>query len=143
VASPPEPMRRAWRLRTTKRARRLLIVDDEASILTGMRCFFRKLGFKVDCAQEKEEAEALLDHVAYDALIADLCLTTGYGPDGLGLIGHAREASPATRVVVLTAVEGEETEDLARSLGAHAFLRKPTALNEVADVLERLLGSQA
>jgi DNA-binding response OmpR family regulator len=138
----PAPTRRASKLPATNGARRLLIVDDEASILTGMRRFFVRLGFIVDCAQEKEEAEALLDHVAYDALIADLCLTTGYGPDGLGLIGHARETRPAMRVVVLTAVEGEETEDLARSLGAHAFLRKPTALNEVADVLEQLLGSR-
>jgi DNA-binding response OmpR family regulator len=114
-------------------------VDDEASILTGMRCFFGGLGFDVDCAQEKEEAEALLDHVAYDALIADLCLTVGFGPDGLNLIGHARETCPSIRIVVLTAVEGEETKELASDLGAHAFLRKPTALAEVARVLDRLL----
>ncbi len=119
--------------------KRLLIVDDEPSILTGMRRFLLGRGYVVDCAQEKEEAEALLDHRTYDGVIADLCLTTGFGPDGLGLIAHARESCPGARVIVLTAVEGETTEDLARDLGAHAFLRKPTELAEVARVLETLL----
>jgi len=121
------------------RGPRLLIVDDEPTILVGMRCFFRELGYRVDCAQEKEEAEALLDHVGYDALIADLCLTAGFGPDGLGLISYARRARPEIRVVVLTAVEGAETEAVAREQGAHAFLRKPAALDHVAQVLSGLL----
>jgi two-component system response regulator RegA len=120
-------------------SKRLLIVDDEPSILVGMRRFFLGLGYTVDCAEEKEEAEALLAHVCYDGVIADLCLTTGFGPDGLSLIGHAREASPQTRVIVLTAVEGEATEAVALRLGADAFLRKPTALDEVARVLGGLL----
>jgi DNA-binding response OmpR family regulator len=123
-------------------AKRLLIVDDEPSILTGMRRFLLGRGYVVDCAQEKEEAEALLDHRHYDGVIADLCLTTGFGPDGLSLIAHARESCPETRVLVLTALEGEATEELATKLGAHAFLRKPSALSEIASVLEALLGAR-
>ena len=69
--------------------KKLLIVDDEQSVLIGMQCFFVANGFDVDCAQEREEAEALLDHTRYDCLIADLFLTQGHGPDGLDLIGLA------------------------------------------------------
>ncbi len=122
-------------------SKRLLIVDDEPSILTGMQRFFVAAGYRVDCAVEREEAEALLDHVAYDCLIADLCLTTGHGPDGLALIGHARAISPRTRIVVLTAVQEGATETEARRLGTDAFLRKPAALGDVARVVGELVGA--
>jgi hypothetical protein len=40
---------------------RLLVVDDEDSILVGLRRFFDACGFHTDCASEREEAAALLD----------------------------------------------------------------------------------
>jgi two-component system OmpR family response regulator len=120
--------------------KRLLVVDDEEGILSGMQRYFQSSGYQVDCAREKEEAEALLAHIPYDCLIADLCLTTGHGPDGLAVIGHAREASPATRIVVLTAAESSDTEEEACRLGADVFLRKPTPLAEVGRVVAGLVG---
>ncbi len=122
--------------------KRLLLVDDEESILGGMQRYFRAGGYEVDCACEGEEAEALLDHRQYDCLVVDLCLTTGHGPDGLRVVGHARAVSPRTRVLVLTAVEGTETEAEAFRLGADAFLRKPAALAEAARVIGRLLARE-
>lgn len=124
---------------TSAAKRRLLIVDDEESILGGMQRYFQARGYEVDCAREAEEAEALLDHTSYDCLVADLCLTTGHGPDGLGLVGHARALSPRIRILVLTAIEGTPTQAEAFRLGADAYLRKPTALAEVACVIGHLL----
>jgi DNA-binding response OmpR family regulator len=125
-----------------KDKKKLLVVDDEESILVGIQRYFQSDGYDVDCAREKEEAEALISHVAYDCLIADLCLTTGHGPDGLGVIGYAREASPTTRIVVLSAAESSDTEDEALRLGADVFLRKPTPLAEVGRVVAGLVGRQ-
>ena len=119
---------------------RLLIVDDEPSVLVGMGRYFQAVGFLVDCATEREEAEALLGHVAYDCLIADLRLTQGHGPDGLEVIGLARTVSLRTRIVVLTAVEDSETEAEAIRLGANLYLRKPVPLSEVARAMNELLG---
>jgi two-component system OmpR family response regulator len=118
----------------------ILLVDDVDAILAPMSRYFRNLGYDVDCAREREEAEALLSHVRYDCLIADLCLTTGHGPDGLAVIGHAHEASPVTRIVVLTAAESSDTEGEALRLGADVFLRKPTPLTEVARAVAGLVG---
>lgn len=120
--------------------KRLLIVDDEQGVLVGMQRYFQSAGFLVDCAREREEAEALLDHVQYDCLIADLCLTEGHGPDGLDVIGLARTTSPRARIVVLTAVEGSATETAARRLGADLFFRKPTPLADLARAVNSLLG---
>jgi DNA-binding response OmpR family regulator len=119
---------------------RLLIVDDEPSVLVGMQRYFQAVGFQVDCAGEREEAEALLGHVPYDCLIADLCLTQGHGPDGLDVISLARAASTRTRIVALTAVEGSATEEEALRLGADLYFRKPAPLSEVARAIGELLG---
>ncbi len=118
---------------------RLLIVEDEPNVLVGMQRYFQDVGFHVDCAREREEAETLLERVPYDCLIADLCLTRGRGPDGLGVVGLARTTSPRTRIVVLTAFEGAEAEAEALRLGADLYLHKPMLLAEVVRMVNGLL----
>ncbi len=117
--------------------KRLLIVDDEESMLSGMRRYFEQGDYVVDCAREPEEAEALLDHNRYDCMVVDLCPTTGHSPDGLRIIIHARAVLPRTRILVLTAAEETATEVF--GLGADAFLRKPVAPDEVAHLVGQLL----
>ena len=81
---------------------RIRVVDDEEPILFAIRDYFEPLGWQVDCAQELEEAEALLSHIRYTLLIADLRLTGIHSNEGLELIRFVRERSPWTRVIVLT-----------------------------------------
>ena len=120
--------------------RRLLIVDDEEAILLGMGQCFRMAGYDVDCAREREEAEALLAHCGYDCAIVDLCLTAAHGADGLDVIAYARARSPSTRIVVLTAYGSASTETEALSLEADAFLRKPQSMDELLEVVDRVIG---
>ncbi len=115
---------------------RLLLVDDEVNVLVGMRHYFRALGFAVDCATEREEAEALLSSVAYDGVLIDLNLTAGRGPDGLNVIPSARDSCRNARIVVLTASGSAEKEAEALRLGADAYLQKPQPLEKVREALE-------
>jgi DNA-binding response OmpR family regulator len=123
--------------------RRLLVVDDEEHILLGMRRFFEASGFEVDCASERSEADALARHRSYDAVIVDLGLTPGHGPDGLELIPSLREHCPAARILVLTAVGVADTRDEALKLGADRFLQKPQPLDRILGVFRELLGDAA
>jgi DNA-binding response OmpR family regulator len=116
--------------------KRLLLVDDEQNVLVGMRHYFRAAGFAVDCASEREEAEALLSSVRYDAVLVDLNLTAGRGPDGLNVIPSARDNCRDARIVVLTACGSAEREAEARRLGADAFMQKPQPLDKVREALE-------
>lgn len=125
----------------TPRAR-LLIVDDEEPILFALREYFTARAWEVDCASEREEAEALIDSRSYAALIADLRLA-GDGHDGLELVGYATGRSPATHVVVLTAYGSPEIERAARHRGAEAFLHKPIPLAELERVIAGLVGPPA
>jgi len=119
---------------------RILVVDDEEPILFAIRDYFEPLGWQVDCAQELEEAEALLSHIRYTLLIADLRLTGIHSNEGLELIRFVRERSPWTRVIVLTGYGSVEIEGEAVGRGVDAFLLKPQPLATLAEIAARLTG---
>jgi DNA-binding response OmpR family regulator len=120
---------------------KLLLVDDEKNVLVGLDRYFRVAGFQVDCAREREEAEAMLADGGYDAVLVDLSLTTGHGPDGLGVVQVARDCCPRARIVVLTALGSLAVQQEAYRLGADAFLQKPRPLEEIRGALEGWYGT--
>lgn len=122
---------------------RLLVVDDEESILSAIREYFLPLGYDVDCARELEEAEALLVHIRYALVIADVRLTGVHGNEGLELIRFIRERSPWSRIIVLTGYGSTEIEMEAIGRGVDAFLQKPQPLAELAAIAANLTGQTA
>lgn len=120
---------------------RILVVDDEEPILFAIRDYFEPLGWQVDCAQELEEAEALLSHIRYTLLIADLRLSGIHSNEGLELIRFVRERSPWTRVIVLTGYGSMEIELEAVGRGVDAFLQKPQPLAALAEIAASLTGT--
>jgi len=120
---------------------RLLVVDDEESICFSMSEYFSLQGYRVDTAQELDEAEKLIVASEYKVVIQDLRLSETRNPDGLDIIKLIRGHNPQTRIVVLTAYGSSEMEDEARRCGADAFLRKPKPLSQVAQVIQGLLES--
>jgi two-component system NtrC family response regulator len=120
-------------------SKRILVVDDEPSILFALEDFFSSRGYQVDCADALEEALTLLAHNAYRLMIADLRLEGARGTQGLELAAFARSASPAVRIIVLTAYGTPDVEARARNLGADAFLHKPMPLPELARIVDTLL----
>jgi DNA-binding NtrC family response regulator len=122
---------------------RILVVDDEEAILLAIHEYFIPLKYEVDCARELEEAEALLAHVRYALLIADLRLTGIHSNEGLELIRFARERSPWTRIVVLTGYGSVEMETEAVGRGVDAFLQKPMPLADLAEIAAALTRQSA
>ena len=121
------------------RAPRLLILDDEESILLPLSEYFRERGYKVVATREPEEAEALLDHDPFDLVILDLALTY-FGREGLEVLSAIRSRSPWLPVIVLSGNVSPEVEDEARRLRADAVLMKPQPLDALAHLADGLLG---
>jgi len=118
---------------------RLLVVDDETAILASTCAYLNGLGYDVDGAGEREEAEALLATECYSVVIVDMRMTGAHGREGLELLRFLREQCPWARAIVVTAHGSPELETEARRCGACAFLQKPVALAEIARVAEALL----
>lgn len=118
----------------------MLVVDDEKTITFAIQNYFTRGGYRVDCAQELEEAEALLANVHYDVVIADLRLTGVHGSEGLEIVRSVRERYPKTRVILLTAYGSPEIEAAAVRYGVDSFLQKPRPLAELAQVVFDVMG---
>jgi len=69
--------------------KRLLLIDDEETILFALARYFRRIGYTVDTARELEEAEALATYTDYSVVIADLSLTDS-GYEGLEILRYLR-----------------------------------------------------
>jgi len=125
---------------TTKR---LLLLDDEETILFAFRNYFTRCGFEVICASELEEAEALVTHLEFDLVIADVCLTAPGSMEGLEFVRYVRLVSPRARTIVVTGYDGGVVRDSALRRGADAFVAKPRPLGEIAKIAAELMGVAA
>jgi DNA-binding response OmpR family regulator len=124
-------------------SKRILIVDDQDSILHAVDRFFTRAGFDVDCAHELEEAEALVTHIAYDLVIADLSLSEQGSTEGLEIVRYVRQCCPRTRVIMLTAYGSPSIENEALRRGCDRFVVKPKSLADLVKIAAELTGSAA
>ncbi len=114
-----------------KPAHRILVVDDEATIVFVICRYFRARGFEVDGASDLESALRLLSQFSYGLAIVDLRLGELGNTDGLEIVDFARASCPATKVILLTAFGSPRLEEHARSRGVDTLVRKPVPLPEL------------
>jgi DNA-binding NtrC family response regulator len=107
---------------------RLLVVDDDESVRGIYHSHFTGAGFEVQCAASLEEAAERLAGGSFDAVIADLCLTSELGSEGLAIAAYLRHMRHTPPVVVLTAYGSPDRAEAAARLGVDAFLHKPVSL---------------
>ncbi|MEJ2042965.1 MAG: response regulator transcription factor [Reinekea sp.] len=115
---------------------RLLIVEDEASLLEHLVSGFKSEGYAVDTSDNGREALFLGCETDYDAAIIDVGLPQ---MDGLEVIRKLRKENRAFPIIVLTArghwkdkVDGLES-------GADDYLAKPFVFDELLARVKALL----
>lgn len=111
---------------------RMLLVDDQATILRPLVEYFSNLGWSVTSAQEFEEAAALLETRPFDLLLADVRLGGIHSHEGLELLAAVRARGLPMRVVLMTAYGSPLVQEEAKRLGADAVLAKPVPLSTLA-----------
>lgn len=113
--------------------RRILIVDDEEPLRSGLRAYLEYEGYRVDTAASAEEAMER-ELCEYDLLLLDVMM------DGMSGIDMARilKSSPETSgipIIFLTARDDEEDLVTALNIGADDYIAKPySARNLVARI---------
>ncbi|MDX1632172.1 MAG: response regulator [Thermoanaerobaculia bacterium] len=121
----------------------LLVVDDDPLVRRLLVRYFGGHGWDVTAARELEEAEALLDHCSYDAMITDLGLTELPRNEGLGVLTFARYRHPRMRIVVLTGQGDPRLETETLRMGAHHFVQKPPSLDRLRGLVDPQLEAKS
>ena len=114
---------------------RVLLVDDEPDLYLASAEGLRDAGHEVLTAHDGEQALQLMASLTVDVVLTDIRLPK---LDGLSLFRLARERSPTTIVILVTAFAEVHEAIAAVSEGAHDYLRKPIASEDVALRIERI-----
>jgi DNA-binding NtrC family response regulator len=117
-------------------SRRILVVDDDASIRETFEHHLTRSGHQVATAASAEEALGRLAELDPALVITDLRMP---GMDGLELLRRVREATPDIDVLVITAHEDMRSAMEAMKAGAYDYLVKPLDLDQIDLLIERCL----
>ncbi len=117
---------------------KLLIVDDEASFVRSVSDYLSMAGYQVFVAFDGNQALLQMERERPALALLDLKMP---GPNGEELIRRAREVSPGTKLVILTAFQdGGVREAALRQVGVVGFLYKPlSSLLELEKIIQNTL----
>jgi PAS domain S-box-containing protein len=116
---------------------RILLVDDDPEILEVTGQVLREWGYAVDEARDGQTALSLARGARPDLVLVDLMMPV---MDGWALIARLRAENVVPGVPLVVFSADREAREKGRSLHADGALRKPFALEELQEVVERLLG---
>jgi two-component system OmpR family response regulator len=110
---------------------RLLLVEDEPDLVSGLTRALRKEGYSVDSALDGEEGLHKATNAAYDAIVLDVMLPK---LDGWEVLSRLRQTHE-TPVLMLTARDASADRVRGLDAGADDYLVKPF---DVPELLARL-----
>lgn len=116
-----------------QRSRRVLIVDDDASILRMLRLVFQGDGFEVITATNGREALDVIGRQTPAVIVLDLEMPV---MDGRACFRELRSRGDATPVLILSAYGAERAK---AELKAEACVAKPFEPDHLIAEVERLL----
>lgn len=114
---------------------RILMVEDEPTILKANAEYFEAQGYEVVTAASLSAAHAALQESLPDVILLDVMLGDGSGFD---FCSAARRQTSAP-ILYLTALDGHEDEERGFALGGDDYVVKPYRLNILAARVAALL----
>lgn len=107
---------------------RIMLVDDDKSLLEVYEKIFRLNGFEVVLCENGEEAVSKIKECDISVVISDIIMPR---LDGMKLLNYIKEKSPGTEVIMLTAEGSISGAVEAVKQGAFSYLVKPADIDEL------------
>jgi DNA-binding NtrC family response regulator len=114
-------------MRTAQKTYRILVADDQPSVLDAIKMLLRSEGFEVDTVRSPEVVLESLSLREYDALLLDLnyARDTTSGAEGIELVERIRAIDSYVPVIVMSAWGTIDLAVEAVRGGARDFVQKP------------------
>ena len=115
---------------------KVLVVDDERSILLLLKEALSQWGYQVTVAASATDALGILKSELFDALITDIRM-----PDmsGLELLREVKKQDESIEVVMMTGYPTIASAVQALKEGAYDYLSKPLILDELRHLMSRMM----
>ncbi len=113
--------------------KRILVIDDDKSILRTFTRILQKNGYEVDVAETGNEALEKSQEECYDLALIDIRLPD---MDGTDLLIKMQRTMPNATKIMITGFPSLETGIKALDEGADAYLVKPVKPEELIALIE-------
>jgi DNA-binding NtrC family response regulator len=117
---------------------RILVIDDETSILDTLRILLKGEGFHVVTAASGREGLEKVGEETVDLVLTDIRMP---GVDGLQILEAARDRNPDLPVILMTAQANLRSAMDAVNKGAFYYIQKPFANEELVAICRRAVES--
>ena len=109
-------------------AEKVLVVDDEISILQSLEGILSDEGFEPVCAGSAEEGLKIIDEDDIDLVLLDIWMP---GMDGLTALEEIKKRDPGLPVIMISGHGNIETAVKATKMGAFDFIEKPPSYDKI------------
>ena len=114
----------------------VLICDDERSLCQVLEIDLRKAGHRVEIANNRDDAKRRIASNLFDVIVTDIRMPSV--EDGMEVMRYAREISPDSAVILMTAEAAKETAIQAVRAGAFDYVEKhPRVVDELRMAIAR------
>jgi CheY-like chemotaxis protein len=116
-------------------AKTILVVEDDANVFAILTAALEGHGYVVVRAGDGRQALQLVSSAPPDLILLDMMLPVMSGYDVLATL----KADPATVAIPVVGISAKATEvdiELARGLGADAYITKPFRIAQVLQTIE-------
>jgi DNA-binding response OmpR family regulator len=124
--------------KTDAAAKRILLVDDDAEIIESLRLALEAQSYEVLVARDGNQGLALIERENPDLIILDMMMPKRSG--FLVLERLKRLGEKKSRIIMITANEGNRHKAYAEMLGVDDYVRKPFPMDRLIQSVQRLLG---
>jgi len=108
---------------------KILVVEDDSSLIEGLQYSLSKNGFAVDIAHTVKEATELIENNRYDLLVLDVTLPDG---NGFSICEQVRKNGNHVPIIFLTALDEEVNVIRGLDIGGDDYITKPFGLKELS-----------
>lgn len=122
---------------------RILIIDDDESILNVLKRFLTSKGYIVDSAGNGRQGLRLLEAEPPDLVITDIMMPE---TDGLEVVMAIRDNHPGTPVIAISGGMRTVPMDflpMVKKFGARKVFYKPVDMDELLEAVEEMLSERA
>ena len=134
-----EPMQTECVAIGTATQKRILLADDQGTVLDALRLLLKQEGYETDAVTRPDEVLAALQARDYDVVLMDLnyAQDTTSGREGLDLLARIRSLEKDVPLVVMTGWGSMELAIEAMRRGARDFIQKPWNNQQVLETLRQ------
>jgi putative nucleotidyltransferase with HDIG domain len=120
----------------SRRAARILVVDDENHVRTMVGATLERQGYQVELASSGREAAERLDRSSFDLVLTDIVMQDG---NGMALLERIHGLYPNLPVVMISAIHDISVAIDSMRRGAYDYLLKPFEREHLVSTVLRAL----